>query len=282
MTLVVEDGTGIYEANSYAGLSYAQAYLSRRNRATSWNAASIIAQEAALIAATDYIDKRFGAKFLGAKQFQTVEAAARNFLKVILQPVAADTLTIGLATYTFVSVAGGPLDVLIGATIPDTITALVAAISTNADVSASVIGTNSVEVRRLLVGEQPTILTTSSATSRVSWDYGMLIGGSDSTEQVLEWPRYDVYTRSGNAVIGIPDKLRQATVEYASRALASGLMPDPLTSETGQDITRKFEKVGPIEDETVYSAQVKEIFKKYPEADKLLTEFISGTGGVIR
>lgn len=282
MTLVVEDGTGIYEANSYAGLSYAQAYLFRRNRSISWNAASIIAQEAALIAATDYIDKRFGAKFLGAKQFQTVEAAAHNFLKVILQPVAADTLTIGLVTYTFVSVAGGPLDVLIGATILDTITALVSAISTNADVSASAIGTNSVEVRRRLVGEQPAILTTSSATSRVSWDYGMLIGGSDSTEQVLEWPRYDVYTRSGNAVIGIPDKLRQATVEYASRALASGLMPDPLTSETGQDITRKFEKVGPIEDETVYSSQVKEIFKKYPEADKLLTEFISGTGGVIR
>lgn len=282
MTLVVEDGTGIYEANSYAGLSFAQAYLHRRNRATAWDASSVAIREAALVAATDFIDKRYGQRFIGVKLFQTIDVPGFNFLQLNSQPVAANTLTIGLVVYTFVAIAGGPLDILIGATIADTLIAVATMINTNVDVSAEIVGASSIVVRHRLNGEQPEIITSSSAPVRFSWDYAQLIGGAESMEQVLEWPRDHAYTRAGNTIVGMPAKLRQATVEYASRAIASGLMPDPVTSDTGQHVNRKFEKVGPIEEETVYSAQVQAVFKKYPEADLLLTDLLSGSGGVIR
>lgn len=71
-------------------------------------------------------------------------------------------------------------------------------------------------------------------------------------------------------------------MEYAFRAISGSLMPDPVVGDTGQDIRRQFEKVGPIETEVAYSASVKQIFKKYPEADRLLSELIGSTGGVYR
>lgn len=282
MTLIVEDGTGMYEANSYAGPAYAQSYLTRRNRSILWNAASGVAQEAALIAATDYIDKRFGRVFIGQKAFDNVDVPGYNFLKFNVQPVVADKVTIGLVDYTFTASSGGPLDVVIGTTLDETIIALVATINTNADVEATKTDVSALIIRHRLDGKQPEILTSTSAPVRFSWDYARVTGGAEGIEQVLEWPRVHVYNRYGNDVSGVPDKLRQATVEYASRALASGLMPDPITSENGRSINRTFEKVGPIESEIAYSGAVAQIFKKFPEADMLLRDFILGNGGVIR
>lgn len=279
--LIVEDGSGIYEANSYAGLSYAHWYLSTRGRAAEWDAASVAQREAALIAATDYIDRRYGQFFVGQKQFRDIRTSAFNFLQLRSQPQINDTITIGGVVYTFVSASSGPFDIVIGAGVSDTVLAAVLIINDSLIVSADMIGSNSLIVRSRTLGINDVLIeTTSSAPTRLAWDYTSLIGASDLTTQTLEWPR--AYCYSSSEILGVPEKIRQATVELATRALTSGLMPDPEVSANGQIATRVFEKVGPIETETAYSSSINAIFKKFPEVDRLMASFLIGVGGVIR
>ena len=281
MSMIVEDGSGIYEANSYAGLSYAHSYLHRRNRHSTWDATTAAVREAALIAATDYIDKRFGSSFLGHKKFTELSVAASNFLQFNTQPTNGNSVTIGSVTLTFVNNAPGAGEVEIGSTVAVTIGNVLAALASHPQVDAETAGSNSIIVRNKLTGEQEDILC-SAISNHIEWDYDKLIGGIDSTEQMLGWPREGAISRVSVPFIGIPEKLRQTTVEYAFRAISGTLMPDPVTSDTGQDVRRIMEKVGPIETETAYSNTVRQIFKKYPEADRLLGELIGSTGGVYR
>lgn len=63
MAFVVEDGTGKQDANSYADVSFADAYFSERGVAA-WTGDAGVKQQA-LIKATDYIDLRFSVWFKG-------------------------------------------------------------------------------------------------------------------------------------------------------------------------------------------------------------------------
>ena len=70
MAFVEEDGTGLSTSNSYVSVSFADTYFSDRGNAT-WAAATTGDKQAALVKATDYIDKLFGPKFRGFKQSQS-------------------------------------------------------------------------------------------------------------------------------------------------------------------------------------------------------------------
>lgn len=65
MTMVVEDGTGKTDSNSYGAVADADTYFSDRG-ITAWTGASTL-KEYALIKATDYIDTVFGSRFKGKK-----------------------------------------------------------------------------------------------------------------------------------------------------------------------------------------------------------------------
>ena len=65
MAFVVEDGTGLTNANAYATLSYVNTYHSDRGN-TKWAATDGL-KEAAVVRATDYVDQRFGNLFRGSK-----------------------------------------------------------------------------------------------------------------------------------------------------------------------------------------------------------------------
>lgn len=67
MAFTVEDGTGLEDANSYASVAFADTYFADR-AVTTWTG-DADAKQAALIKATDYIDFRWGGRFLGAQQF---------------------------------------------------------------------------------------------------------------------------------------------------------------------------------------------------------------------
>lgn len=75
MALVVEDGTGIANANSYVDATYVSTYLTERGRSTAWLALNDAQREAALIKATDYIDLRFSKLFIGSKLTTTQSLA---------------------------------------------------------------------------------------------------------------------------------------------------------------------------------------------------------------
>lgn len=66
MALVVEDGTGKTDANSYSEVTFADEYHSDRAN-TSWSSATAGDKEAALINATQYLDGRYGDRYVGVK-----------------------------------------------------------------------------------------------------------------------------------------------------------------------------------------------------------------------
>ena len=70
MPLIVEDGSIVANANSYAALSEADNYFQARNNQI-WMSLEEDVKNALLIQATDYIDLRFGRRFLGAKKTDT-------------------------------------------------------------------------------------------------------------------------------------------------------------------------------------------------------------------
>lgn len=67
MAFTVENGTGLADATSYATIAFADSYFADR-LVTTWTGEDA-AKQAALIKATDYIDFRWAAKFIGSKQF---------------------------------------------------------------------------------------------------------------------------------------------------------------------------------------------------------------------
>lgn len=76
--LVVEDGTGKEDSNSYADLTYADSYFAVGNNAT-WASYSIGARKSALIKAGEYIDLRefIGQKNTAAQAMQWPRTGAR-------------------------------------------------------------------------------------------------------------------------------------------------------------------------------------------------------------
>ncbi len=66
MTLILEDGTGIMDANAYTDAAAFKVYHKDRGNVFDAGGSEI---EKAIIKATDYIDRKFGGKFKGVKEF---------------------------------------------------------------------------------------------------------------------------------------------------------------------------------------------------------------------
>jgi hypothetical protein len=137
-----------------------------------------------------------------------------------------------------------------------------------------------------------------------------------TVDQGLEWPRIDATDEDGYALPDNPAQLQKAIAEYALRAAICGVLaPDPTlpvpkqsfesgnlerVQEPSGEITRRLEKVGPIQEETYYrspssaatsniSAGAREvqtlmvndyIIPEYPEADLWLEELLRSSGSV--
>lgn len=69
MPLVVEDGTGLSNANAYVSESFVDTFHADRNN-TSWADATSPEKQAAIIRASEYIDKRFGRRFRGFRKLK--------------------------------------------------------------------------------------------------------------------------------------------------------------------------------------------------------------------
>lgn len=66
---IPEDGTGLADANSYVALAFADQYFLDR-AVTTWIGVDAVKQSA-LVRATDYVEGRFGDKFIGCKFSET-------------------------------------------------------------------------------------------------------------------------------------------------------------------------------------------------------------------
>lgn len=65
MALIVEDGTGRADAESYCSVAFATAYFSKRGQADAWDA--VEDKEAALRLATDYVEQTYRGRWLGIR-----------------------------------------------------------------------------------------------------------------------------------------------------------------------------------------------------------------------
>lgn len=173
MTLVVEDGTGKALANAYIDVTFADAYFAARG-VGEWLSLTQEAKEAAIVAATDYIDARWGPRLIGRKQFP---------------------------------------------------------------------------------------------------------------QQALQFPRYGVPCAPAGT---IPQALQKACAEYAIRASKGPLAPDPTIDQSGQVVTGRKSKVGPIETDLKFQASAVAggyaglLWRPYPSADSLMSCMVWSGSKVIR
>lgn len=290
MTLVLETGQGVRDANAYALPSFVTTYLTRLNRISEngWEDADPEAQEAAIIAATSYIDTRFGASLFGTRRYSFEGVAAFGKIEVTGLATANATLTVGTTVYTFVSAANefNENEIVIPATQTELIQNIIAAVADDAAFSAAVDDENANRIvfTAARAGDQYDDLDALIATSDGNITVVGFKNGADAGSQPLEFPRLNLFDRSGRRVDGVPRRVREATAEYAVRALAAQLYRDPTVDDRGRAVTEFSERVGPIETTTRYSegAALDSVLKPYPAADRLLQDFVAASGRVVR
>ncbi len=301
MALILEDGTGVSGANAFWTSALVTAYLSERNRLEEggWSGFSGAEKDAAVIAATDYIEQRFSLRFLGNRQFRDV-SAGRSTLTLTAVPLNAEIVTIDAQVYTFNTSLGGANSVLIGASVDTSIKNLVNAMSATSTEAGVTHGTGTVAhatvsgsegIGDTLLAEAKAkgtagngIVTTTDVTG-ATWSSATLLGGGDFAEaQALSFPRLNLLDREGLFINGIPLKLKHATAEYAVRAIAAKLSPDPTVDATGQIVIGTKTVIGPITTETRFSdtGSLAQVTKPFPAADRLLAEYLIPPGRVIR
>lgn len=297
MTLIVETGAGIQEANSNVTVEFVTAYLTDRNRATDWSAATSAVKIASVIAATDYIELVFANRFRGSREFNFTGRVATATVTFSGLPTDAETLQIGKIVYTFVAALSGVInEVLIGSDAAETASNLVDAISALAAGEGSTFGAGTDVNRAVVATLLGAVVTLTAAVEGTAGNYITLAGtptnvvlvafskGLDYGSQPLSFPRVGLYDESGNAVLGMPLRVMQATAEYADRARVAILAPDPTVDAQGGAIIRLREKVGPIETETEYEAgtNLRITLHPYPAADRLLSGFLASKQGAYR
>lgn len=97
------------------------------------------------------------------------------------------------------------------------------------------------------------------------------VGEKEQRVQTTQWPRSDAYDIDDHIVFGIPFEVKNATAEYALIALSQEINPNPDRDDTGRSVLEKYERVGPLEERTLYDRGVRFEMPRYPKADRMLT-----------
>lgn len=101
-------------------------------------------------------------------------------------------------------------------------------------------------------------------------------------DQTTEWPRSDARDRDQHYVNDIPPEVKEACAEYALRALAAELNPDPERNASGVAVLSKSEAVGPISESVTFVGGAVFQMPKYPAADqKLVRAGLVRSGGTL-
>lgn len=104
-------------------------------------------------------------------------------------------------------------------------------------------------------------------------------------QQRQQWPRIACMDADQLPVQGIPQEVKDATCEYASRALVGMLNPDPVIDPSGFQIAESKKSVGPIDKDIKYfEGTGVPALPVYPGADMILKRggFLLTGGTIIR
>jgi len=275
MAFTVEDGSGVKGATSYTTVAFFRAYFADRGIDVSSLTDDQV--QAALVAATDYIDTRWGLRFLGRRRWYSL--LSRVVFSLSDQPTDGETITIGGDVFTFRNDPTLDTEIEIGDTVLETIANIPGVVS-NDYVSSFFLADPDVAALTIYISKDGIAVSTDAVNG--AFDNATSTGYS-SKQQPLEFPREYLRDRTGELVDSVPDRLKEATCEYAYRANSSSLAPDPTTDATGLQVTGTRKKVGPIETEIQYAeGAIVKITKPYPAADRLLQEYVTSGNQVIR
>lgn len=302
MTLLLETGTGLLNANSYILPAFITTYLADRNRDTenSWDTLTIGQQEAACIAGTDFIDTRWGHRLKGIRKSSYAGVKAQGQLAFSGLPLDTETITVGEKTYMFVATLNffSSTDILIGATVDETVLNTMNAINGTADgiIASASLEANEQASAILREGTTTDILLTAREIGSAGNDIplsqiatnvtvtSVFVNGQDGGSQAREFPRLSMYNQDGEVILGIPIQLKEATAEYAIRAAAEALWFDPVVDEGARTVTERWDIIGPIEERRKFEpgTTLSQIIKPYPAADRLMRDFLVPSGRAIR
>ena len=274
MAFIVENGSGIKNANSMATVAFFKSYFGDRGKDISALSDEKIQQ--LLVAGADYIKIRFGRIFRGRTKWRNL--LSRSTLTFTEQPTDGQTVIVGSTTFTFRTTASEVTDVEIGRNTLQSIINLQSKLASD-------------EIRlseRLDLDEA--VLTVYTDYDGVSVSTTVTNAtflpanttGSSAQPQTMPFPRVGLYDRNGDLVSGVPFDIQAANAEYALRANTADLAPDPTIDASGRSVTRTRKKVGPIERETEFAEGSSiRITRPYPATDRLLFPY-TAQQGVIR
>lgn len=104
-------------------------------------------------------------------------------------------------------------------------------------------------------------------------------------QQRQQFPRINCFDADRLPVQGIPQEVKDATCEYAFRALAGTLNPDPTIDPSGLAVAKVSKTVGPItKDVEFFEGDGVAALPNYPGADLILKRggFILSSGTMLR
>lgn len=102
-------------------------------------------------------------------------------------------------------------------------------------------------------------------------------------DQTTEWPRTSAWDRDRRYINDVPEEVKEATAEYALRALTETLNPDPDRDPSGRTVHSKSEQVGPISESVTFTYGGAYTMPAYPAADrKLVKAGLVTPGGTVR
>lgn len=103
-------------------------------------------------------------------------------------------------------------------------------------------------------------------------------------DQTTEWPRLGAWDRDRYIVNGIPTQVKDATAEYALRALTAVLAPDPTAAASGAQVESYTKTVDVISESYTFANGGNFVMPRYPAADQKLirTGLVRPSGEIIR
>lgn len=280
MAFVVEDGTGQKGATSYGTIAGFRAYFADRGVDVTAPVLSDVVIQGLLTVATDYIDTRWGERFKGVRRWPYLYA--RSVLTITALPSDGETVTIGSVIYTFRTTPTLDFEIEIGNTLYLTLGNLGAGMNLEDNEDYAGYSFADLDVAALTLYTYYDDIVSTETLADGSFDQ-VTTSGQSNKSQTTEFPRNNLYDSESGIVTGMPEKLKEATYEYAYRANSTTLAPDPVVHESGLRQIGDRVKVGPIETEVQFAGETSvEITRPYPAADRLLQEYVDSNVGVVR
>ena len=255
-TFTVEDGTGLAAANAYASLQDVRDHHDGRGQLTDWDGADVSTTIDSADAGADTLT-------IAAHPFETGDGP--------MKPVGADLPAPLDATTEYWAVVVNADTIKLAASYDDAVADTPVVI----DLTTAGTGAMSLSHPDFDAQRQCIVLGTDYVNNRFG---GRFRGIRLVSTQALEVPRYGAYDDEGTLLEGVPAELVRAVAEYALRARAATLLPDP---DGDAHVTQKSESVGPLAESVSYAVPTT-LLPEYPAADRLLRRLILPGGRAYR